>query len=200
MELVQRLRAYFQAVDPATTIDVLPVIPGDPTSSDPAAAGVVVTPLLVCTAQTFQPAPLLPGLELVVLSRESSLAEVQEGLDANALGFDPAAPATAPDEAEAFRAQLLTNRAFTARLDNRPVGAGMFTPPIEGIAELVGITTLAAYRRRGIAAALTSEIVRVAFAYNVDTPFLRTDSQEAYRVYARLGFVHRATLLSQPDA
>ncbi|HEY0604342.1 MAG TPA: GNAT family N-acetyltransferase [Herpetosiphonaceae bacterium] len=200
MELASRLRAYFQAVDPDTTIDVLPVVPGDPASVPAAADGVVVTPLLVCTAQTFRPAPAVPGLEFVALSSESSLAEVTEGLDANALGFDPAAPATPPDEAEAFRAQLITNRAFTARLDTQPAGAGMFTPPIDGIAELVGITTLAAYRRRGIAAALTGEIVRLAFAHNVDIPFLRTDNLEAYRVYQRLGFAHLATLLSRPDA
>ncbi|HEY0734008.1 MAG TPA: GNAT family N-acetyltransferase [Herpetosiphonaceae bacterium] len=199
MELVQRLRAYFQTVDPDTTIDVLPVVPGDPASIS-AADGVIVTPLLVCTAQTFRPAPTVPGLEFVVLSSESSPAEVTEGLNANALGFDPAAPATPPDEAEAFRAQLIINRALTARLDSQPVGAGMFTPPIDGIAELVGITTLAAYRRRGIAAVLTSELVRLAFTHNVDVPFLRTDNTEAYRVYERLGFVHLATLLSRPDA
>lgn len=194
VELASRLRSYFQTVDPDTTIDVLPLdvasLPTDPDT--------IATPLLVCTAQTFQPAPVMPGLEFVVLSSESSVADIQEGLDANALGFDPAAPATTAEEAEGFRSQLVTSRAFTAKLDHQPVAAGMFTTPTDGIAELVGITTLEAYRNRGIAAAVTSEIVRVAFDHGVDLAFLRTDNMVAYRVYERLGFVPVATLLSRP--
>jgi ribosomal protein S18 acetylase RimI-like enzyme len=201
MNLVDRLHTYLQAIDPDTTIDVLPFVSADATPMDrtPSAAdqASVSTPLLVCTAETFCPAPPLPGLEYVVISSESSLEDVKEGLDTNELGFNPEAPATSLEDAEAFRAQLATSRAFIAKLNNEPVAAGMFTPPVDGIAELVGITTLVPYRGRGIAAALTSEIVRVAFAHNVDLAFLRTDSPIAYRVYERIGFSPVAALISR---
>ena len=202
MKLIHRLRAYFRAIDSYSATELLPFIPSDAILSNLASASPdnpasAATPVLACTAQTFRPMPAPSGLEFVVLSQYTSLPDVQEGLDTNAWGFDPAAPAATEADAEAFRAQLITNRVFTAKLNKQPVAAGMFTPPIDGIAELVGMTTLAPYRRRGIAAALTSEIVRVAFAHQVDTVILQTNNPVAYRVYPRIGFLPIARLVSR---
>jgi predicted GNAT family acetyltransferase len=52
----------------------------------------------------------------------------------------------------------------------------------------MGITTLEAYRGRGIAAAITAELARIAFGLGVDTAILSTDNPIAYRVYRRIGF------------
>jgi GNAT superfamily N-acetyltransferase len=199
MKLIHRLRAYFQAIVSYAATELLPFVPGDAipgdlASASPDAPASVATPVLACTAQTFRPMPAPSGLEFVVLSQYASLPDVQEGLDTNAWGFDPAAPAATETDAKAFRAQLITNRAFTAKLNKQPAAAGMFTPPIDGIAELVGMTTLAPYRRRGVAAALTSEIVRVAFVHQVDTVILQTNNPVAYRVYQRIGFLPVAML------
>ncbi len=128
--------------------------------------------LLACGPETLRRAPAVPGLTMVTLDARSSLAKVREGLDANAQGFNPqAAPATDAD-AEAFRRELIDHRAFTTRLGHIPVGAGMFTPPHGGIAELVGITTLAPFRRRGIGAFLTSYAAQAAFRLGVDLVYL----------------------------
>lgn len=35
--------------------------------------------LLVCTPESYQPAPMVPGLEMVIVSHHSSLEEVKEG-------------------------------------------------------------------------------------------------------------------------
>jgi ribosomal protein S18 acetylase RimI-like enzyme len=155
--------------------------------------------LLACAPATYHPAAAVPDLSFVLLSHTSPLQVVQEGLDANARGFDPAAPPTTEAEASAFRDGLVTSRAFTAKLHDQPVGAGRFTTPIDGITELVGITTLAPYRGRGIAAALTSEIIRVAFSCGVDTVLLSTDNDRAYRVYQRIGFRPTATLVTYSE-
>jgi ribosomal protein S18 acetylase RimI-like enzyme len=157
------------------------------------------TEILACTPATYRPAAAVPDLSFVMLSSASSLPAIQEGLDANAQGFDPAAPPATEAEASAFRDQLVTGRAFTAKLHDRPVGAGMFIPPIDGIAELAGITTLVPYRGRGIAAALTSEIMRVAFSYGVDTLLLSADNDRAYRVYQRVGFRPTAILVTYSE-
>jgi hypothetical protein len=69
--------------------------------------------------------------------------EICEGLDTNALGFDPQAEGATLHEAEEFRSSLLLSQAFTAYLHEHPVGAGMFTEIHEGLTELVGITTVA---------------------------------------------------------
>jgi ribosomal protein S18 acetylase RimI-like enzyme len=199
MNLIDRLQAYFSAVaanDAASGAPVVkPLSPAESASGSPDDLQAFSrTAILACTPATFCPAAHVPGLDFIVLSSQSTLAEVQEGLDANALGFDPTAAAATEAEALAFRAELVTNRAFTARLKGLPVGAGMFNPPIDGIAELVGITTLADYRGRGIGAAVTSELARTTFAYGVDTAILRTSNPIAYRVYQRVGFHLVATL------
>lgn len=204
MTLFERIQAYFHMVDPqraanlrsASTADAAQLLSALEPGAMPRLRGM---PLLACTRETFQPVPPFPGLRFVVLSHESPLAAIQEGLNTNEQGFDPTAPLATESEALAFRGGLITNRAFTATLHDQPVAAGMFTPPVDGIAELVGITTLAAYRRQGIGAAITSEIVRVTFAHGVDTALLATDNPVAYRVYRRLGFVPMG-MLDVPDA
>jgi GNAT superfamily N-acetyltransferase len=154
------------------------------------------TQLLTCTASALRPAPAVPGLTLVTLDASSSLDDLREGLDANERGFDPAAAPTTIAAAEAFRRDLTANRAFTARLEGTPAGAGMFTPPVAGVAELVGITTLEPFRRQGIGAFLTAYAARTAFALGVDLVYLSTSNPAARRVYDRLGFRPQATQLT----
>ncbi len=146
------------------------------------------TQLLACTRDTLRTAPDVLGLTMVTLSAESALAEVREGLDANERGFNPRAVPPTDAEAEAFRRGLVENRAFTARLDGQPAGAGMFNPPHAGVAELVGITTLEPFRHRGVAAYLTAYAARTAFDLGVELVYLSTDNAVARRVYDRLGF------------
>jgi ribosomal protein S18 acetylase RimI-like enzyme len=197
MNLIDRLQAYYNTTAASQPDSDVPLVAALP-PIDPNLASTVEflrTALFACTPATFCPAPHVPGLQFVVLSNQSTVAEIQEGLDANALGFDPAAAPASEAEALAFRAELIASRAFTAKLNGQMAGAGMFTPPIDGIAEIAGVATLAPYRRRGIAAATTSEITRVAFAHGVDTAILRTDNPIAYRVYQRIGFHAVATLI-----
>jgi GNAT superfamily N-acetyltransferase len=153
--------------------------------------------LMICTAATYRPAPVIPGLEITVLDANSPLAAILETLDTNELGFNPenTVPASEAD-ALAFRAGLVTSRAFTARLGDQPVGAGMFTTPFAGLTELAGITTLRPFRRRGIAAALTATMARAAFDQGMDLVFLGVHEEAAARVYAGVGFQPCAALLT----
>ena len=153
------------------------------------------TQLLAATPDTLRPAPAVPGLTMVTLDARSSLADVREGLDTNERGFNPqAAPATDAD-AEEFRRGLVENRAFTARLHGAPAGAGMFNPPQAGVTELVGITTLAPFRRQGIGSFLTAYAAQTAFAFGIDLVYLSTNNPAARRIYERLGFRPYATHL-----
>ena len=125
--------------------------------------------------------------EVITISRASSLEEVRENLDTNALGFDEPAGAT-EGQAEAFRAGLLTSRAFTLRAHGRPVTGGMFEAIMGGVTELMGISTLPQYRRQGFAAYLTAAMAQSAFAHGATLVFLCAVSEEAGRVYQRVGF------------
>jgi ribosomal protein S18 acetylase RimI-like enzyme len=151
--------------------------------------------VMLCTPQTSQPAPPVSGLTIITLSQISSLEEICEGLDANALGFDPHAQPATLQEAEEFRRDLLLSRAFTAHLNGQPVGAGMFTDMYEGMTELVGITTLEAFRRQGIATALTAFMTHTAFRQGATLVFLIAANEQAGRVYERVGFRPQATFV-----
>ena len=144
-------------------------------------------PALIAHPHNIQ-SPLPPAhAEVITISRASSLEEVRETLDTNALGFDEPAGAT-EGQAEAFRAGLLTSRAFTLRAHGRPVTAGMFESIMGGITELMGIATLPQYRRQGFAAYLTAAMAQSAFTYGATLVFLCAVSEEAGRVYQRVGF------------
>jgi GNAT superfamily N-acetyltransferase len=152
------------------------------------------SPLMIWSPSSARPAPPVPGLRIATLSADSTLDDIREGLDTNTAGFDlPIQPASA-EEAEGFREGLIRSRAFTAYLGSQPVGAGMFTPiSDEGVTELVGITTLPPYRRRGIAAALTAHMTEQALAHGARVVFLTAASEQAGRVYERVGFRFEAT-------
>lgn len=155
--------------------------------------------VMVCALTTARPAPMVPGLSVVMLSDRSPLDAVREGLDVNALGFDPQAIWATEAEAEAFRRTLITSRAFIARLNGQPVGAGMFTEIYDEITELAGITTLGPFRRRGIATYLTAHMAQLAFQHGAKTAFLIAADAGAARVYESVGFRPYTSLLSFSD-
>ncbi len=130
------------------------------------------TALMVCTPESIREAPPVPGLEVTWLTKDAPIADVQDFVTVQKRAFgtedDPAATA---EEAQRFRERFGTGQIYLARLNGEPVGAGSLTQPDNGIAEVAGISTAAAYRRRGIAAALTAHIARTGFASGLDTLF-----------------------------
>jgi predicted GNAT family acetyltransferase len=70
-----------------------------------------------------------------------------------------------------------------------------------GVTELVGITTLGPFRRRGIAASLTAYMTDQALAHGATTVFLTAANEPAGRVYERVGFRFEGTkVVYMPDA
>jgi ribosomal protein S18 acetylase RimI-like enzyme len=67
-------------------------------------------------------------------------------------------------------------------------GAGMATPPIDGISEIAGIGVRENFRRRGAAGAITALVTRIAFENGVTLAWLTPESTDAERIYARAGF------------
>jgi GNAT superfamily N-acetyltransferase len=152
-------------------------------------------PLMVCTPKTFLPAKPIADLEMVTIFQDSPLEEIKEGMDANALGFDLMANLVSDEEAEAFRPMLVGALAFTARLQGQAVGAGMYNPIRNSVTELVGVATLAPYRRRGIASFLGAFATQAAFAHGAEMVFLIPENAEAQRVYERIGYTFYTDLL-----
>jgi GNAT superfamily N-acetyltransferase len=145
--------------------------------------------VMVCTSQSYLPAPVVPGLSLTVTTARTPIAVVQGGLDAHKRLWDPAyAGHTSGAAAEDFRRRLGNGRGVVAWLDGKPVGDGLMQAPHGGVTELVGIVTALAYRRRGIATAVTARLVEEALGQGAALPFLVAANAAAERVYQRVGF------------
>ena len=67
------------------------------------------------------------------------------------------------------------------------VARGAFQSAL-GAAEIVGVATLPAARRRGLGAAVSAALARHALAHGYDLVFLSAASEDVARVYARIGF------------
>jgi GNAT superfamily N-acetyltransferase len=164
-------------------------------------------PLMVCTAETVRAVPPVPGLEIAELDTTAPLAELQALLTVQRRGFGSDQGAAASEaEARRFARMLGRGRAYLARLAGQAVGVGTTSAPLDvgpaetratvRIAELNGLATLAPYRRQGIAGAVTACAVQSALARGVDLICLVAADARAGRVYERVGFGARATMLA----
>lgn len=80
-----------------------------------------------------------------------------------------------------------------AVVDGRVVAVG-YHQPVGAMSEIVGVATLAAFRRRGLAAALTSVLALDAFERGVETVVLSAGDDAVSRVYERVGFSRVGTM------
>jgi N-acetylglutamate synthase-like GNAT family acetyltransferase len=73
--------------------------------------------------------------------------------------------------------------------------------PVGQVCEIVGVGTLPAARRRGLAHAVTATLVAHALAEGLRTVFLSAGDEDVARIYARLGFRRVGTaLIAEPGA
>jgi len=80
-------------------------------------------------------------------------------------------------------------------LTGEPAGAGLYSAPIGGVVEIAAIGVRPRFRRRGIAAALTSQLTRTAIESGVLIPFLMAAHSAEECMYARAGFVTCSEIL-----
>ena len=92
-----------------------------------------------------------------------------------------------PIERLAHDLKSATSVYLLAWIDWEPVGTGV-SHLTGDVAEIVGVVTRNDRRRRGVAATVTSELVRRHFEHGGDFVFLDAADEGAARVYERLGF------------
>ncbi|MEV4625742.1 GNAT family N-acetyltransferase [Micromonospora sp. NPDC049523] len=142
---------------------------------------------LVCSPESLAPAVPPSGFEIVEPTTDEARAG---GLAAQneAFGGDPTA--TPADVARVRRTQDSGGVVMVARADDGTyVGGGQSSPPGAGISEVAGIGVRPGFRRRGIAAALTSAITARAFDTGVSAAWLEAGGDDSWRVYQRVGYV-----------
>ena len=154
--------------------------------------------LMVCSTGDLQPRSAMPDLTIARVTQESALSDARSFLAVQHHGFEPADEPVVLDasETEGFPARLGKDAALLARMKGQPVSAAMYTEPCNGVVEIVGVSTLRPFRRRGIATAVLSQAVRDAFAEGAEVACLTAADERAGRVYERLGFHTVASMLA----
>jgi ribosomal protein S18 acetylase RimI-like enzyme len=150
-------------------------------------------PVMVCTPGTARDLPAPLGIELVSPRTDDDVLAMITAQN-EAYGD----PAPGRDEVKARQANLAAGGlAILARemATGEPAGGGICDVPQEGITELAGVGVRAAFRRRGIAGALTSQLTRDAFSRGVRIVFLTPAHDAEERIYARAGFCRASAQL-----
>jgi ribosomal protein S18 acetylase RimI-like enzyme len=153
-------------------------------------------PLMVCTPGSFRHFAA-PGVTVRFLGGDEPAATLAATMALQSESFGGPAELPPADEIKRLRNQL---RAGTlcyalATLDGVPAGAGS-TAPIDGVAEVGGVATSPALRRRGVAATLTSFLADQLFAAGGTLAWLSAGDAAAQAVYARVGFTVADTRLN----
>jgi ribosomal protein S18 acetylase RimI-like enzyme len=145
-------------------------------------------PLMVCTPPSFRRFAA-PSIAVRWLGGDEPAAMLATTMALQSESFGGPVELPPAEEVEHFRAAL---RAGTlcyalATLDGVPAGAGS-TAPIDGVAEVAGVATRPALRRRGVAATLTSFLADQLFAAGGRLAWLSAGDAAARAVYERVGF------------
>ncbi|MEA2124770.1 MAG: hypothetical protein QOI80_1552, partial [Solirubrobacteraceae bacterium] len=125
------------------------------------------------------------GVILQQLGPDAEREQISGLLRALALAFGEVFD---PATADSAGARLLRRIAVIAFAEEEIAGGGMCLDALEGVVELVGIGVLEEFRERGIAAAVTGELARLAFETGVHTAFLTPGAEATARIYERAGF------------
>jgi ribosomal protein S18 acetylase RimI-like enzyme len=144
-------------------------------------------PLMACRPDAFKPSSTPGEVHLTQLSAAATPADLEAF---QAIRWtDGGELDRPPPPVERLRADVARpNSVFLlAWLEWEPAGTGV-SHSLKGAAEIVGVVTRKDRRRRGVAAVITSELVRRHFANGGDFAFLDAANDEAARVYERLGF------------
>lgn len=158
-------------------------------------------PMLLCTPSDFQPYQA-PAVAVKMLTTADDTNTLTTFLSIRNQGFEQDFAEEPPTNKEIaqLREQLQTGtmRYGLAYLDGIAASVGM-TTPMSGICELVGVTTLLAMRRRGVAATLCSFLVKDHFQGGGDLVWLSAGDGIAQATYERIGFQKVASRLNYID-
>lgn len=147
-------------------------------------------PLMTRRRTAANPQPEVEGFDLALVKDPERLAQAVK-VAAEAFGGQ------ASDALWLMSAVARGGRVVLAlhRSSGEAAGTGAFVRPRGGVTEVVGIGVRPAFRRRGLAQAMTSMLANAAFDAGCDLAFLSAAGETQAEIYARAGFVRRAPML-----
>jgi ribosomal protein S18 acetylase RimI-like enzyme len=154
-------------------------------------------PLMICTPADLQH-QVAPGVSVRLLSDSSPDADFLAMMRIQQEGFGDIGGEPDAGRLMAMRAQLRAGTSLLALglLEAEPVGAGGLFPDDQGVAELAGVATKPASRRRGVAVALSAALTDAFFSRGGEVAWLSAADSGAAAVYARVGYLQLDTRLN----
>lgn len=152
-------------------------------------------PLMACHPADAR--PIHPPSDFAVLRAETAvdhadaIVVADEAYGELATVPGPAAIASRQAMSAAGGAVVLARE----RVTRMAAGSGLFPPPCDGVTELAAVGTRGAFRRRGVATAVTSLLAECASASGVDLLWLTPEHNDSERIYARVGFARLDTTM-----
>lgn len=143
--------------------------------------------LMTATAGTQRPLSV-PGLQIEILDRTADPERVRPLLDLQREVFGAAGEPVSRADAQRALGVLGDGAILAGRVDGALASVAFLQPSRDGLAEVAGVATLEAFRRRGIGGALTSAALGRAFRNGVTLALLSAANEAAGRVYAGAGF------------
>ena len=142
-------------------------------------------PVMICTAKDLIRQET-SDFAISLATTEAQLREAAQVQNA-AYGEGPATPA---DLARLQRTVAAGGAVVLARSleEGSPAGSGLFPTAYDGVTEIAAIGVLERFRRRGLAAAMTTWLTELAFQRGIDLPFLTPGHAAEERIYARCGY------------
>ncbi len=139
----------------------------------------------------------LPGFTIQTVGAGASDETLRAMVTAQVRGFgagDEWRP-SGSDVAE-LRAFLASGQGFVGTLGGDVVCVAQLAAPHDGMTELVGVATLPAYRRRGMASAVSAVATAHAFESGMDAVCLSAGDEASACMYQRVGYRTVATMLA----
>jgi len=149
-------------------------------------------PVMTCTRERFTPVEPPPDMSLEGVTPATPRRVIADFSRVRNIAFGEAVQDGDTDR----QADRLQNQiGVLARVGDEAAGGGVCLVIAGATTELAGIGVHPDFRRRGVAAALTSELARRAFAAGAETAFLTPGAPSTARIYARAGFAGTEEML-----
>jgi GNAT superfamily N-acetyltransferase len=150
-------------------------------------AGEGLMPVMILPPDMAAKPPAIHGIDLITPVTEPEI-EALVAAQSEAFGGSEV------DDEAVERARRFISKGGVALLardqaTGEPAGGGMLDLPLGGVSEIVGIGVREAYRRRGIAGAITARLALSAREAGIATVYLVAAHDEAARTYQRAGLV-----------
>jgi len=142
--------------------------------------------VMTCAPSDAAAGPVAGDIETHLASTDDQLRQVAEAQN-DAYGQ----PTTTDHDVARLRGTIDRGGLVAVAIDTTTgfgVGGGLCAPPYRGATELAAIGVRAAYRRRGIAAALTVLLTQACPAVGITTPFLTPAGDAEEQVYRSAGY------------